>query len=90
MDLVFDLNGAISSQSANGDVYLWLHRKDAEVGDFNSDAILAIRKKNGSVGVFPVNPNGAIDPFGKPILDINNTQFFDPCIFARNPEKEGL
>lgn len=90
LDLVFDSNGSISSQSANGDVYLWLHRKDAEVGDFNNDAILAIRKKNGSVGIFPINPNRAMDFQGNPIFDASNKPCFDPCSFARNPEKEGL
>lgn len=84
LDLVFDSNGAISSQSASSDVYLWLHRKDSEIGDFNQDAIICIRKKNGAVGIFPVNPLRYGD---------GTTQFtyrFDPFSFAKNPSNEGL
>ncbi len=77
LDLVFDSNGSISSQSASSDVYLWLHRKDSEIGDFNQDAIICIRKKNGAVGIFPVNP-------------LLNGTTFDPFSFARNPSNEGL
>jgi prepilin-type N-terminal cleavage/methylation domain-containing protein len=84
LDLVFDSNGAISSQSASSDVYLWLHRKDSEIGDFNHDAIICIRKKNGAVGIFPVNPL---------IYGAGTTQapyYFDPFSFAKNPSYEGL
>jgi hypothetical protein len=81
LDLVFDSNGSISSQSASSDVYLWLHRKDSEIGDFNQDAIICIRKKNGAVGIFPVNPltYGTAPNF-----------YFDPFSFAKNPTNEGL
>ena len=81
LDLVFDSNGSISSQSASSDVYLWLHRKDSEIGDFNQDAIICIRKKNGAVGIFPVNPltYGTAPNF-----------YFDPFSFAKNPSNEGL
>lgn len=84
LDLVFDSNGAISSQSASSDVHLWLHRKDSAIGDFNQDAIICIRKKNGAVGVFPVNPllygaGTAQSPY-----------YFDPFSFAKNPSNEGL
>jgi prepilin-type N-terminal cleavage/methylation domain-containing protein len=81
LDIVFDSNGSISSQSASSDVYLWLHRKDSEIGDFNQDAIICIRKKNGAVGIFPVNPltYGTAPNF-----------YFDPFSFAKNPSNEGL
>jgi len=81
LDIVFDSNGSISSQSASSDVYLWLHRKDSEIGDFNQDAIFCIRKKNGAVGIFPVNPltYGTAPNF-----------YFDPFSFAKNPSNEGL
>ena len=84
LDLVFDSNGSISSQSAFSDVYLWLHRKDSEIGDFNQDAIICIRKKNGAVGIFPVNPllYGA--------GTTQNPYYFDPFSFAKNPSNEGL
>jgi len=84
LDLVFDSNGAISSQSASSDVYLWLHRKDSAIGDFNQDAIICIRKKNGAVGIFPVNPL---------LYGAGTTQapyYFDPFSFAKNPSNEGL
>ncbi|MCY2942584.1 MAG: prepilin-type N-terminal cleavage/methylation domain-containing protein [Planctomycetota bacterium] len=81
LDLVFDSNGAISSQSASSDVYLWLHRKDSEIGDFNQDAIICIRKKNGAVGIFPVNPL---------IYGTAANFYFDPFSFAKNPSYEGL
>jgi len=81
LDLVFDSNGAISSQSASSDVYLWLHRKDSEIGDFNQDAIICIRKKNGAVGIFPVNPL---------IYGTAPNFYFDPFSFAKNPSNEGL
>lgn len=84
LDLVFDSNGSIASQSASSDVYLWLHRKDAAIGDFNQDAVICIRKKNGAVGVFPINPL----LYGAGTLQSPN--YFDPFSFAKNPSNEGL
>lgn len=80
-DLVFDTDGAISNQSSTGDVYLWLRKRDAAPNDFYQDAVICIRKKNGAVGVFPID------------VDVKNSgggNYYDPFSFARNPANEGL
>ena len=80
-DLVFDTDGAISNQSATGDVYIWLHKRDAAANDFYQDAVICIRKKNGAVGIFPID--------SEPKTSMSGI-YYDPFSFARNPANEGL
>ena len=40
-------------------VYLHLHNFEAVAGDYSRDAILAVRKISGSIGVYEVGPTGA-------------------------------
>ena len=80
-DLVFDTDGAISNQSSTGDVYIWMHKRDAAPNDFFQDAVICIRKKNGAVGVFPIDSS---------LKNSGGVNYYDPFSFARNPANEGL
>lgn len=80
-DLVFDTNGAISNQSSTSDVYIWLRKRDSLPNEFYQDAVICIRKKNGAVGVFPIDAS---------LKSSGGVNYYDPFSFARNPANEGL
>lgn len=58
-DILFDMAGGNANIGNNQDVFLWMHKIGSS--DYNSDAIIAIRKRTGAVGVF--SPGPATDVF---------------------------
>lgn len=63
-DVIFNPSGALES-SSSGDVLIWLHQIESEIGNYSKDAIIAIRKNNGAIGVYDVGPGVTLggDPF---------------------------
>ena len=63
-DVIFNPSGALES-SSSGDVLIWLHQIESEIGNYSKDAIIAIRKNNGGIGVYDVGPGVTLggDPF---------------------------
>jgi len=62
-DVLFNPSGSLES-SSSGDVLIWLHQIESEIGNYSKDAIIAIRKNNGAIGVYDVGPGVPIgDPF---------------------------
>lgn len=69
-DIIFNPDGSLNNSPV--DVYLHLHNFESVSGDYSRDAILAVRKMSGSIGVYEVGPTGnpyqfAIDPRNKGI-----------------------
>jgi len=69
-DIIFNPDGGLNNFTS--DVYLHLHNFESLAGDYSRDAILAVRKMSGSIGVYEVGPTGApyqfaIDPRNKGI-----------------------
>lgn len=69
-EIIFNPDGSLNNYPT--DVYLHLHNFEALSGDYSRDAILAVRKMSGSIGVYEVGPSGApyqfaIDPRNKGI-----------------------
>lgn len=74
-DIIFNPSGALES-SSSGDVLIWLHQIESEIGDYSKDAIIAIRKNNGAIGVYDVGP-------GVPLGG-------DPFANAKDPRNKGM
>lgn len=69
-DIIFNPDGSLNNFPS--DVYLHLHNFETLASDYSRDAILAVRKMSGSIGVYEVGPTGApyqfaIDPRNKGI-----------------------
>jgi len=69
-DIIFNPDGSLNNFPS--DVYLHLHNFESLASDHSRDAILAVRKMSGSIGVYEVGPTGApyqfaIDPRNKGI-----------------------
>lgn len=69
-DIIFNPDGSLNNLPS--DVYLHLHNFESLASDYSRDAILAVRKMSGSIGVYEVGPTGApyqfaIDPRNKGI-----------------------
>ena len=69
-EIIFNPDGSLNNSSS--EVYLHLHNFEAVAGDYSRDAILAVRKMSGSIGVYEVGPTGApyqfaVDPRNKGI-----------------------
>ena len=69
-DIIFNPDGSVNN--ATSEVYLHLHNFESLAGDYSRDAILAVRKMSGSIGVYEVGPTGspyqfAFDPRNKGI-----------------------
>ena len=69
-DIIFNPDGSLNNSPS--EVYLHLHNFEAVAGDYSRDAILAVRKMSGSIGVYEVGPTGspyqfAFDPRNKGI-----------------------
>jgi len=56
-DIIFNPDGSLNNSTS--DVYLHLHNFEVLAGDYSRDAILAVRKMSGSIGVYEVGPTGA-------------------------------
>lgn len=56
-DIIFNPDGSLNNSPS--EVYLHLHNLESLSGDFSRDAILAVRKMSGSIGVYEVGPTGA-------------------------------
>ena len=82
VDIYFNESGSLQSPT-EGDVFIWLHNGMATAGDYKNDAIIAIRKLTGGVGVFPVQ-----DQF----IYSTASQYVgpDPFELARDPNNRGL
>lgn len=56
-DIIFNPDGSLNNSTS--EVYLHLHNIESLAGDYSRDAILAVRKMSGSIGVYEVGPTGA-------------------------------
>ena len=81
MDIVFNPDGSLNNSTA--EVYLHLHNFEALAGDYSRDAILAVRKMSGSIGVYEV---------GQPIdfTNPNDITKHNPNLFAKDPRNKGI
>lgn len=69
-EIIFNPDGSLNNSTS--EVYLHLHNLESLSSDYSRDAILAVRKMSGSIGVYEVGPTGApyqfaIDPRNKGI-----------------------
>jgi hypothetical protein len=69
-EIIFNPDGSLNNSTS--EVFLHLHNFEAAAGDYSRDAILAVRKMSGSIGVYEVGPTGspyqfAFDPRNKGI-----------------------
>ena len=81
VEIIFNPDGSLNNFPS--DVYLHLHNFEAVAGDYSRDAILAVRKMSGSIGVYEV---------GQPIDFANRTDItkHNPILFAKDPRNSGL
>ena len=56
-DIIFNPDGSLNNYPK--DIYLHLHNFESLAGEYSRDAILAVRKMSGSIGVYEVGPTGA-------------------------------
>jgi len=56
-DIIFNPDGSLNNSTS--EVYLHLHNLESPASDYSRDAILAVRKMSGSIGVYEVGPTGA-------------------------------
>ncbi|NBR04907.1 MAG: prepilin-type N-terminal cleavage/methylation domain-containing protein [Planctomycetes bacterium] len=56
-DIIFNPDGSLNNSTS--EVYLHLHNFESLAGNYSRDAILAVRKMSGSIGVYEVGPTGA-------------------------------
>ena len=88
-DVIFNPDGSLNNSTS--EVYLHLHNFEAFIGtspsysdgDFSRDAILAVRKMSGSIGVYEV---------GQPIDFANPNDIIkhNPNLFAKDPRNKGI
>ena len=88
-DIIFNPDGSLNNSTS--EVYLHLHNFEAFIGtapsysdgNFSRDAILAVRKMSGSIGVYEV---------GLPIDFANRTDItkHNPILFAKDPRNKGI
>jgi type II secretory pathway pseudopilin PulG len=56
-EIIFNPDGSLNNFTS--EVYLHLHNFESLAGDYSRDAIIAVRKMSGSIGVYEVGPTGA-------------------------------
>ena len=80
-DIIFNPDGSLNNSTS--EVYLHLHNLESPAGDYSRDAILAVRKMSGSIGVYEV---------GQPIDFANPTDItkHNPNLFAKDPRNKGI
>jgi hypothetical protein len=81
MDIIFNPDGSLNNSTS--EVYLHLHNFEALAGDYSRDAIVAVRKMSGSIGVYEV---------GQPIdfANPNDITKHNPNLFAKDPRNKGI
>lgn len=79
-EIIFNPDGSLNNSTS--EVYLHLHNFEALAGDYSRDAILAVRKMSGSIGVYEV---GLVDP-----ANINDITKHNPTLFAKDPRNKGI
>ena len=77
-EILFNPDGSLQNSLSN-DVFLQLHNFEAQVGDYSRDAILAVRRITGSIGVYEVGPVDLVTP--------SNSK---PYLFAQDPRNKGI
>jgi len=77
-DVLFNPDGSLQNTLTN-DVFLQLHNFEAQVGDYSRDAILAVRRITGSIGVYEVGPIDLVTPANS-----------KPYLFAMDPRNKGI
>ena len=80
VEIIFNPDGSLNNFPS--DVYLHLHNFEAVAGDYSRDAILAVRKMSGSIGVYEVGP---VDP-----ANLNDITKHNPTLFAKDPRNKGI
>jgi len=80
-DIIFNPDGSLNNSPT--DIYLHLHNFEAVARDYSRDAILAVRKMSGSIGVYEV---------GQPIdfANPNDITKHNPNFFAKDPRNKGI
>jgi len=76
-DIIFNPDGSLNNSPIDG--YLHLHNLESLSGDYSRDAILAVRKMSGSIGVYEVGP-----------VDLVNPANHNPTLFAKDPRNKGI
>ena len=76
-DIIFNPDGSLNNSSS--EVYLHLHNFEAVAGDYSRDAILAVRKMSGSIGVYELGPVDLVTPANH-----------NPYVFAKDPRNKGI
>jgi type II secretory pathway pseudopilin PulG len=76
-DIIFNPDGSLNNSPY--DVYLHLHNFEAVAGDYSRDAILAVRKMSGSIGVYEFGPVDLVTPANH-----------NPYLFAKDPRNKGI
>ena len=75
--IIFNPDGSLNNSPT--DVYLHLHNFESLAGEYSRDAILAVRKMSGSIGVYEVGP-----------VDLVNPANHNPTLFAKDPRNKGI
>ena len=76
-DIIFNPDGSLNNSTS--EVYLHLHNLESPASDYSRDAILAVRKMSGSIGVYEVGP-----------VDLVNPANHNPILFAKDPRNKGI
>jgi len=79
-EIIFNPDGSLNNSTS--EVYLHLHNLESLSGDYSRDAILAVRKMSGSIGVYEVGP---VDP-----ANLNDISKHNPTLFAKDPRNKGI
>ena len=76
-DIIFNPDGSLNNSTS--EVYLHLHNFEAVAGDYSRDAVLAVRKMSGSIGVYEFGPVDLVTPANH-----------NPYVFAKDPRNKGI
>ena len=79
-EIIFNPDGSLNNSTT--DVYLHLHNFESLAGNYSRDAILAVRKMTGSIGVYEVGP---VD-----FANSNDISKHNPTLFAKDPRNKGI
>ena len=100
MEIIFNPDGTLNNST--NDVYLHLHNFESlfgtgpsySDGNFSRDAILAVRKMAGSIGVYEVGQmiNFTPIPPSQPnsFLILYDSAIHNPTLFAKDPRNKGI
>jgi prepilin-type N-terminal cleavage/methylation domain-containing protein len=93
-EIIFNPDGSLNNSTA--DVYLHLHNFESlfatgpsySYGNFSKDAILAVRKMSGSIGVYEVGQPIDFTPID--FSNLYNPANHNPYLFAKDPRNKGI